>query len=60
MSVSDGILKMSQLSNERPGRHLGCLIGLKNTNLVEDFDILLPFKFRTSLFIGVSGDFEYV
>ena len=41
-SVSEGILKMSQLSNQRPGRHLGCLIGLKNTNLVEDFDILLP------------------
>ena len=34
------------------GSHPGFLIGLKNTNLVEDVEILLPIKFRQIQFSG--------
>ena len=34
------------------GNHLVFPIGLKNTNLVEDVEILLPVKFRFSCFRG--------
>ena len=36
------------------GGHLFFSIGPKNTNLVEDIEILLPVKFRWILFTGVS------
>ena len=51
-------------ANQRPGRlYLVILIGLnwlKNTNLVEDFEILLPLKFSWILFGGFRGEVENV
>ena len=43
--VSEEKLKMSQPIRGQAD-HLVLLIGLKNTNLVEDVEILLPTKFR--------------
>ena len=43
--VSEEKSKMSQPIRGRGG-HLVFLIDLKNTNLVEGFEILLPVKFR--------------
>ena len=42
------------------GGHLVFLIGLKNTNLVEDFEILLPVKFRWIPFSGFRWEVENV
>ena len=42
------------------GRHLVFPIGPKNTNLVEDVEILLPVKFRWIPFSGFRGDVENV
>ena len=38
------------------GRHLVFLIGLKNTNLVEDVEIFLPVKFHLIPFSGFRGE----
>ena len=51
--------KMSQ-SIRGQGRHLVFLIGLKNTNLVKDAEILLPLKFRWIPFSGFRGEVENV
>ena len=40
------------------GGHLVFPIGPKNTNLVEDFEILLPVKFRSIRFSGFRGEVE--
>ena len=40
------------------GGHLFFLTGPKNTNLVEDVEILLPVKFRWILFIGFREEVE--
>ena len=50
---------MSQLIRGRGG-HLVFPIGPKNTNLVEDVEILLPVKFRWIPFIGFRGEVENV
>ena len=42
------------------GGHLVFPIGPKNTNLVEDFKILLPVKFRIIQFSGFRGEVENV
>ena len=42
------------------GGHLVFPIGPKNTNLVEDVEILLPIKFRRILFSGFRGEVENV
>ena len=42
------------------GGHLVFLIGPKNTNLVEDVEILLPIKFRWIPFSGFRGEVENV
>ena len=42
------------------GGHLVFLIGPKNTNLVEGFEILLPVKFRWILFSGFRVEVENV
>ena len=42
------------------GGHLVFPIGLKNTNLVEDVEILLPIEFRWILFSGFRGKVENV
>ena len=42
------------------GRHLVFPIGPKNTNLVEDIEILLPVKFRWIPFSGFRGEVENV
>ena len=42
------------------GGHLVFPIGPKNTNLVEDIEILLPVKFRLILFSGFRGEVENV
>ena len=42
------------------GGHLVFPIDPKNTNLVEDVEILLPVKFRQILFIGFRGEVENV
>ena len=42
------------------GGHLVFLIGPKNTNLVEDVEILLPVKFRWIPFSGFRGEVENV
>ena len=42
------------------GVHLVFLIGPKNTNLVEGFEILLPIKFCWIPFSGVRGEVENV
>ena len=48
-TISEEKSKMSQPIRSQ-GRHLIFLIGLKNTNLVEDIEILLPVMFRWILF----------
>ena len=48
---------MSQPIRGRGG-HLVFLIGPKNTNLVEDVDILRPVMFRSILFSGFRGEVE--
>ena len=50
---------MSQLIRGQGG-HLVFPIGTKNTNLVEDVEILLPVKFRWILFSGFRGEVENV
>ena len=40
------------------GGHLVFPIGPKNTNLVEDVEILLPVKFRLILFNSFRGEVE--
>ena len=42
------------------GGHLVFLIGPKNTNLVEGFEILLPIKFRCIRFSGFRGEVKNV
>ena len=42
------------------GGHLVFPIGPKNTNLVEDVDILRPDMFRSILFSGFIGEVENV
>ena len=42
------------------GGHLVFPIGPKNTNLVEDVEIYLPFKFRQILLRGFRGEVENV
>ena len=42
------------------GGHFWLLIGPKNTNLVEDIEILLPATFRWIPFSGLSGEVENV
>ena len=42
------------------GGHFCFLIGPKNTNLVEDIEILLPVKFRWISFSGFRGEVENV
>ena len=51
--------KMSQPIRGQGG-HLVFLIGPKNTNLVEDVEILLPVKFRWIPFSGFRGEVENV
>ena len=46
---------MSQPIRDQGG-HLVFLIGPKNTNLVEDVNILLPVKFRYIPFSGFRGE----
>ena len=50
-------LKMSQPIWGR-GSHLVFPISPKNTNLTEDIEILLPVKFRWTLFSGFRGEVE--
>ena len=47
-------------TNQRPGGHLGFPISLKNTNLVEDVEILLPVKFHEIPFSGFRGEVKNV
>ena len=54
-AVSEEKLKMSQPIRGQGG-HLVFLIGPKNTNLVEDVEILLPVKFRWIPLGGFRGD----
>ena len=42
------------------GGHLGFPISLKNTNLVEDVEILLPVKFHEIPFSGFRGEVKNV
>ena len=42
------------------GSHLVFPIGPKNTNLVEDVEILLPVKFRSIPFSGFRGEVENI
>ena len=42
------------------GGHLVLQIDLKNTNLVEDIEILLPVKIRCIPFVGFRGEVENV
>ena len=42
------------------GGHLGFLIGPKNTNLVENIEILLPVKFRRIPFSGFREEVKSV
>ena len=42
------------------GGHLVFPMGPKNTNLVEDFEILLPVKFHSILLSGFRGEVENV
>ena len=42
------------------GDHLVFSIGPKNTNLVEDVEILLPIKFRGIPFSGFRGEVENI
>ena len=58
-AVSEEKLKMSQPIRDRGG-HLDFPIGPKNTNLVEDVEILLPVKFRWIPFSRFRGEVENV
>ena len=58
-AVSEKKSKMSQPIRARGG-HLVFLIDLKNTNLLEGFEILLPVKFRSIPFSGFRGEVENV
>ena len=58
-AVSEEKSKMSQPIRGQGG-HLVCLIGPKNSNLVEDVEILLPVKFRWIPFSGFRGEVENV
>ena len=58
-AVSEEKSKMSQPIRGQGG-HLVLPIGPKNTNLVEDVEILLPVKFRWIPFSGFRGEFEKV
>ena len=44
----------------RQSGHLDFTIGLKNKNLVEDVEILLPLKFRLIQLSGFRGEVENV
>ena len=58
-AVSEEKSKMSQLIRGQGG-HLVFRSTPKNTNLVEDVEILLPVKFRWILFSGFTGEVEKV
>ena len=58
-AVSEEKSKMSQPIRGQGG-NLFFMIGRKNTNLVEDVEILLPVKFRWILFNGFRGEVENV
>ena len=58
-AVSEEKSKMSQPIRGQGG-HLVFLISPKNTNLVEDVEILLPLKFCWILFSGFRGEVENV
>ena len=58
-AVSEKKSKMSQPIRHQ-GSHLVFLIGLKNTNLVEDIEILLPVRFRSIPFSGFREEVENV
>ena len=58
-AVSEEKSKMSQPIRGQGG-HLVFLIGPKNTNLVEDVEILLPVKFRWIPFSGFRGEVQNV
>ena len=58
-AVSEEKSKMSQPIRGQGG-HLVFLIGPKNTNLVEDVEILLPVKFRWIPFSSFRGEVEKV
>ena len=58
-AVSEEKSKMSQPIRGQGG-HLVFPIRPKNTNLVEDVEILLPFKFRWIPFSGFTGEVENV
>ena len=57
--VSEEKSKMSQPIRGQGG-HLVFPIGPKNTNLVEDVEILLPVKFRWIPFTGFRGEVENI
>ena len=58
-AVSEEKSKMSQPIRVLGG-HLVFLISLKNTNLVEDVEILLPVKFRWIPFSSFRGEVENI
>ena len=58
-AVSEEKSKMSQPIRGQGG-HLVFQIGPKNTNLIEDIEILLPVKFRWITCSGFRGEVEYV
>ena len=58
-AISERKSKMSQPIRGKDG-HLVFPIGLKNTNLVEDIEILLPMKFRQIPFSGFRGEVKNV
>ena len=58
-AVSEQKSKMSQPIRSQGG-HLVFTIGPKNTNLVEDIEVLLPVKFRWILFIGFREEVKNV
>ena len=58
-AVSEEKSKMSQPIRGQ-GRHLVFPIGLKNTNFVEDLEILLPVKFHSILLSGFKGEIENI
>ena len=55
-------VEKSKMSQEIGGQddHLGFSIGPKNINFVEEFEILLPVKFRRMPFSGWREDVEKV
>ena len=59
LAVSEEKSKMSRQIRGQGG-HLVFPISPKNTNLVEDIEILLPVKFRWILFSGFRGEVENV